>query len=374
MSEVIFGGTCSPILLDTQIPSTVTKELQNKLLEWYDLHHRNLPWRDRTDLYAIWLSEVMLQQTRVDQVWTYYERFLTAFPTLEVLAEADLDDVLRVWEGLGYYARARNLHAAARKVVASGHLPTNCSELRSLPGIGPYTSRAIASIAFGEAVAAVDGNVRRVLSRLFAHPGSPAKSVQQLADTLLCRPRPGDHNQAMMELGSQVCTPKNPQCTVCPLQNHCLSWSEGTPESYPVPKKKNPIPHHDVAAGILRNSTGQILIQQRAPKGLLGGLWELPGGKAKHGESGPETCARELHEELGVEVIVGNMVGKVEHAYSHFRITLRVYECTIANGQPVSTGGLTTAWVKPDALHRFAFPKANRRILNLLTAPSTETS
>lgn len=362
------------ILLDTQIPTTVTKELQNKLLEWYDLHHRNLPWRGRTDLYAIWLSEVMLQQTRVDQVWTYYERFLTAFPTLEALAEAELDDVLRIWEGLGYYARARNLHAAARKVVASGHLPSNCNELRSLPGIGPYTSRAIASIAFGEAEAAVDGNVRRVLSRLFAHPGSPAKSVQQLADMLLCRLRPGDYNQAMMELGSQVCTPKNPRCNVCPLQNHCLSWSKGTPEIYPAPRKKSSIPHYDVAAGILRNSIGQIFIQQRVAEGFLGGLWELPGGKAKQGESGPETCARELHEELGVEVIVGNMVGEVKHAYTHFRITLRVYECTIVHGKPVSAGGLTTDWVKPDALHRFAFPKANRRILNLLTAPATETT
>ena len=314
----------------------------------------------------------MLQQTRVEYVRTYYERFLNAFPTLEELAAADLDDVLRIWEGMGYYARARNLHAAAREVVASGRLPSNCKELRSLPGIGPYASRAIASIAFKEAVAAVDGNVRRVVSRIFAHPGTPARSVQQLADQLLNASRPGDYNQAMMELGSQVCTPKRPQCTICPVQSYCLAWSEGVPEQYPASKKKEPIPHYDVAVAVLRDASGRIFIQQRAPKGLLGGLWELPGGKAQPGESGPATCVRELQEELGVQVLVGNLIGKVNHAYSHFRITLRAYECTMIDGEPKSTAGLTTAWVTPDELNKFAFPRANRHILNLLASPVAE--
>ncbi len=316
----------------------------------------------------------MLQQTRVEYVQSYYERFLNTFPTLEALAAARLDDVLCIWEGLGYYARARNLHAAARAIVASDRLPSNCEDLRSLPGIGPYTSRAIASIAFHEPVAAVDGNVRRVISRLFTHTGNPAGSVQELADKLLHTGRPGDYNQAMMELGSQICTPKRPRCTQCPVQNYCMAWAEGAPEFYPAPKKKVSIPHYDVAVAVLRNAAGHIFIQQRAPEGLLGGLWELPGGKTKPDESGPATCARELQEELGVQVTVGNLIGTVKHAYSHFRITLRAYECTLIDGKPESTAGLVTTWAAPDQLNQFAFPKANRHILNLLAAPSADAS
>jgi len=315
----------------------------------------------------------MLQQTRVDYVRTYYERFLDTFPTLKDLAAADINDVLRIWEGMGYYARAHNLHVAAQEVVASGKNPSNCKELRSLPGIGPYISRAIASIVFGEPVAAVDGNVRRVISRIFAHRGDPAKDIQELADLLLCTTRPGDYNQAVMELGSQVCTPKQPQCSICPVQNYCLAWFNATPELYPVSKKKKSIPHYDVAVAILRDTSGRIFIQQRTSNGLLGGLWELPGGKAISGESGPETCARELQEELGVEVSIGRLIGEVKHAYSHFRITLRAYECIVLNGTPVSTGGLTTTWVKPDELNKFAFPRANRRILDLLVPPTLES-
>ncbi len=316
----------------------------------------------------------MLQQTRVAYVCKYYERFLDAFPTLEDLASADINDVLLVWEGMGYYARAHNLHAAAQQVVASGTYPSNCDELRTLPGIGPYTSRAIASIAFGQPVAAVDGNIRRVISRLFAHPGDSAGAIQELADSLLCEARPGDYNQAMMELGSQICPSKRPQCPVCPVQSYCLAGSAGTPELYPTPKKKESIPHYDVAVAVLRNSSGQIFIQQRASGGLLGGLWELPGGKSEPGESGLETCARELREELGVQVEVGCLVGTVKHAYSHFRITLSAYECTVTDGEPISTGGLTTTWAEPHELDKFAFPRANRRILDILTSGVTDSS
>ncbi len=316
----------------------------------------------------------MLQQTRVKYVRSYYEKFLCLFPTLEDLAAADLDDVLRVWEGMGYYARAHNLHAAAQQVVALDRLPSSCQELRMLPGIGPYTSRAIASIVFNEPVAAVDGNVRRVISRIFAHPGTPAKFVQHLADQLLCGSRPGDYNQAMMDLGSQICLPKNPKCTLCPVQNYCSAWIEGVPEKYPEPKKKRPVPHYDVSVAVLRDTLGRIFIQQRAAKGLLGGLWELPGGKAQPSESPKETCVRELQEELGVKVQVGYLIGEVNHAYSHFKITLRAYECTIIDGEPKSTVGLTTAWVPPDELTKFAFPRANRRILDLLGSPATKSS
>ncbi|MCY4170208.1 MAG: A/G-specific adenine glycosylase [Bacteroidetes bacterium] len=342
-------------------------EFSNALLKWYDVNHRDLPWRGKSDLYEVWISEVMLQQTQVDYVQKYYQRFLDAFPTFEALAAADLDDILRLWEGMGYYARARNLYASARKIVGCDNLPTTSQDLQSFPGLGPYSSRAIASIVCGEPVAAVDGNVRRVISRIFAHLGDSAKEIQNYADSLLCHHRPGDYNQAIMELGSQVCTPKRPQCPNCPVQTHCTAYSMGTPQAFPVSKIKGKIPHYDVAVGVLRNQSGQIFIQQRPSKGLLGGLWELPGGKATQGESGPDTCQRELYEELGVKVSIGTLVGQVNHAYSHFRITLRAYECTIVNGCPVSSDGLKTKWVDPLDLKNYAFPRANRRILELLT-------
>ena len=355
--------------LPAQVPADKTEGFSEALLAWYDTNRRDLPWRGTTDLYEIWVSEVMLQQTRVEYVRTYYEQFLDTFPTLEKLAAANLDDVLCIWEGLGYYARARNLHAAAQEVVTSGQLPADSRELCALPGLGPYSSRAIASIAFGEPVAAVDGNVRRVISRLFAHSGHPAKSTQSLADTLLCTVRPGDYNQAMMELGAQVCTSRRPGCSICPVQVWCLAWFEGTPELYPTPKKKGPIPHYHVSVAVLRDPCGRIFIQKRAPHGLLGGLWELPGGKAEDGESSPDTCLRELREELGVDVEVGRVLGTVEHAYSHFRITLRAHACKVIAGKPVSSEGLPTKWVPPDELHKYAFPRANRRILDLLVEP-----
>ena len=349
------------------------EEFSTSLLAWYDANHRDLPWRGATDLYAIWVSEVMLQQTRVEYVRGYYTRFLDAFPTVEDLASAHLDEILRLWEGMGYYGRAHRLHAAAREIVRTGQTPSSSDELLALPGLGPYSSRAIASIAFGEPVAAVDGNVRRVISRIFAHHGDPMKEIQALADSLLCYDRPGDFNQSMMELGSQICTPKRPQCSNCPVQSFCRAWLEGSPGAYPLSKKKDALPHYDVAVGVLRDSSGKIFIQQRPAKGLLGGLWELPGGKAMSGESGKQTCGRELHEELGVKVVVGDLIAEVKHAYSHFKITLRAYTCTITDGEPVSTAGLKSRWVDPHQLHQFAIPRANRRILDLLTLSTQES-
>ena len=283
------------------------------------------------------------------------------------LAAADLHAVLMLWEGLGYYARARNLHKAARQNVASGQPPQSRAELQEYPGIGPYTSRAIASIVFGEPCAAVDGNVRRVLARLHAIEGTSASELQAMADELLDPGRPGDYNQAVMELGAKLCTPRKPACPQCPVQQHCQAFAYDTPEAWPVRRKKGQIPHYDVAVGLLIDTLGRIFIQRRPQEGLLGGLWELPGGKRIAGEAITGTCKRELREELGIEVIVEDLAGKIDHAYTHFRITLWAYHCRIVRGTPISAQGLETKWIRPEDLIHYPFPRANRRILELLS-------
>ena len=309
----------------------------------------------------------MLQQTQVKQVVPYYQQFVRTFPSLKALAAADLHAVLMAWEGLGYYARVRNLHKAARQVVATGEQPGTRAALQKLPGIGPYTARAIASIVYGEPVAAVDGNVRRVVARLFAIDGTSSAELQKLADSLLDQKRPGDYNQAVMELGARVCTPRKPACSHCPVQSYCLAFTQGTPEKWPVRKKRSPSPHFDVAVGVIWDAQGRLFIQRRPEEALLGGLWELPGGKREPDETVRDACRRELQEELSISVSVGDLIGKVNHAYTHFRITLWAFECHVLEGTPVSTQGLATTWVYPGELHDYPFPRANRRILDLMT-------
>lgn len=332
-----------------------------------------MPWRRTDDPYRIWLSEVMLQQTRVDQAQPYYERFVAAFPTVEALAAASLDDVLLLWEGLGYYSRARNLHKAARVVVDAfgGQFPDTYDAIRTLPGVGPYTAAAVLSIAFGRPHAVLDGNVIRVLTRVFAieeeiDRGPTRKQLQRLADALLDPSRPGDFNQAMMELGATICTPATPRCPACPLRLVCAAFTAGKPDAYPVKRKKAPIPHYDIAAGLIFNDDDHLLIQRRPEDKMLGGLWEFPGGKREPDEPLEETCRREVREELGVEVEIEELFGAVSHAYTHFKITLYAFRCRIRAGAPASREGLPLRWVAVPDLADYAFPRANRRLINAL--------
>ncbi len=346
----------------TEITPLHQEAFHRDLLAWYHHAKRPLPWRDTRDPYAIWVSEIMLQQTRVDQALPYYQRFMAAFPTVESLADANLDAVLRAWEGLGYYARARNLHRAARMVrdCLEGQVPDSFSGLRALPGVGSYTAGAILSIAFEKPVAAVDANVRRVLARAFAQ--CDGNAIRQLAGALVPREAPGTFNQALMELGAAVCTPRAPSCNICPLRQPCRARAMDAVDSFPPRKRKKATPHYDVAAAMILDSSGRLLVQRRAEEGLLGGLWELPGGKREPGETLEGACSRELREELGVDVDVGERTHAIAHAYSHFRITLHVFRCRIRSGQPASRRPLR--WVLPSDLQKLAFPRATRRVLD----------
>ncbi|UCC63922.1 MAG: A/G-specific adenine glycosylase [Anaerolineae bacterium] len=354
---------------------TQSTQLAARLLAWYADHRRDLPWRRTRDPYQIWVAEVMLQQTQVATAIPYYERFLARLPTVGALAATSLDEVLKLWEGLGYYARARNLHAAARKVVTEfgGQVPDTMADLRSLPGVGRYTAGAILSIAYGQDVPALDGNARRVLSRLFAVEedvtrGAGQRRLWALAEDLLPLDRAGDLNQALMDLGATLCTPRAPLCKECPLAESCHAHRLGQEERFPVRRPRRPLPHYEIAAGVIWNGQGQFLIAQRRLDGMLGGLWEFPGGKREPGETLKDCLRRELAEELDVEVAVGAPLTVVQHAYTHFRITMHAFHCRIVSGQPRALGCADWQWIALDDVPRFAFSAADHQIIAALHA------
>lgn len=342
-----------------------------KLLAWYDESTTEMPWRGQRDPYRIWLSEIMLQQTRIAAAEGYYRRFLNRFPTIQSLAAASLDEVLKLWEGLGYYARARNLHRLAQVVVKQydGHFPASAEELQTLPGIGRYTVAAIASIAFGEAVAVLDGNVVRVLTRLIdlADEISQPKVVKQLwelASTLLPSKRPGDYNQALMDLGRMVCTPRRPDCLSCPVREFCLAVARGTQELRPVKKPKAPLPEVRAASAVIRDKAGRLLLVQRPEDGLLGGLWMLPGGRCAQEETYADCLERSLAQSLGVQVRVEQEMAAVTQTLTHFRLRLRAFACEVIAGTPASDTRI--AWVAPAELSNYSLGKADRETVDQL--------
>jgi A/G-specific adenine glycosylase len=346
--------------------------LRRRLLNWYRQHRRQLPWRDTDDPYAIWVSEVMLQQTTVKTVVPYYRRFMERFPDLPHLAQADLQDVLKTWEGLGYYARARNLHRAARIVQQHGGcVPTDLNALKQLPGVGDYIAAALSSIAFNQPFPVVDGNVKRVLSRLQLIP-SPVnrptshKVFSEAASELLDTRQPGTFNQALMELGALICKPRRPACTDCPIRRHCQAYVEGAVASYPKRFKKKPVPLRHISVGVVFNN-GKVLITRRKPEGLLGGLWEFPGGRIENQESAQEACIREIREEVGLNVQIDSFLTRVRHAYTHFKIIMDVYCCHIVSGRVTLNGPTDHRWVYLDELSGYPFPKANHKFIPLLT-------
>ncbi|MDP2965230.1 MAG: A/G-specific adenine glycosylase [Pelolinea sp.] len=342
--------------------------IRKKLLAWYRKNGRRLPWRGVADPYRVWISEVMLQQTQVDTVIPYYSRWMQRFPDLAALAAVEEQEVLRVWEGLGYYSRARNILRCAKILVQdyAGELPKDVDKLKALPGIGAYIAGAIASIAFQIKAPALDGNLKRVLARLaeFKLPVTGDKSSRVLRNTLmgiLPESNPGDFNQALMDLGATVCLPRTPLCAACPLTAECVAFQKGCQNELPVKNKKAQIPHYQVVAAVIVIGN-KVLIDKRNSGGLLGGLWEFPGGKVEASETLAEALQREITEELGVKIEVGESLGSYNHAYTHFRVTVHTFNATIREGDPHPLESEQVEWTQISRLGDYPMGKVDRLI------------
>lgn len=345
-------------------------KLSTQLLNWYSKHKRSMPWRDHPDSYAVWVSEIMLQQTRVETVVPYFEKWMKLFPTLKELAKADEHDVLSAWEGLGYYSRARNLHKAAKIVVQkfNGELPRDLEALQSLPGIGKYTVGAIASIAFKMDEATLDGNLRRVFSRLFdvkefADSPTGEKMLWELARKNLPKGKAGDYNQALMDLGATICLPKNPRCLLCPLMEICEGRKNGTQDIRPVLKPKKESPHYiQVAAVIIKN--GKVLLRQRPANGLLGNMWEFSNARVEVDPA--KELVKSLKAQTKIQVKKKEAIGIVSHAYTHFKVTEHVFICD-AISIPKDKN---LKWVKLSELENYPMGKIDRQIAQKIKRPS----
>jgi A/G-specific adenine glycosylase len=308
-------------------------KIQKNLLQWFKKNKRDLPWRKTKDPYAIWVSEIMLQQTQVPTVIPYYQKFLKSFPTIRQLAKSDLSKVLKIWEGMGYYSRARNLHRAAQIVLNHFHgiIPDTLEDLLSLPGIGRSTAGSILSFAFQKDAPILDGNAKRVLSRLFAVSGNPGeRKTEQLlwkiSESLIPKGFSNPFNQAIMDIGSLLCTPKDPQCPRCPLHRLCKGRVSGEPERFPSKSNKKKIPHIEAISAVI-HMDGKVLLNQRPPAGLLGGLWEFPNWEIGEKRRLRLKLRNYIKKEIGLNVNVNESIGTFHQTYSHFKLTLHVYRC-----------------------------------------------
>ena len=346
--------------------------IRQRLVRWYQKNQRDLPWRQTNNAFYIWISEVMLQQTQVKTAIPYYLKFIDRFPDIKILAEADSQDVLKIWEGLGYYARARNLQRAAKIVLErySGKVPAAWQAFRKLPGVGDYIASAVLSIAFGLPFAVVDGNVKRVLSRLFlidlpVNKTSSLKTFAQIARDMIDTRRPGIFNQALMELGAVVCRSAHPLCNTCPLIKNCGALNRQQVARYPMRIQSKPVPTYRIAVGVVFKKD-RVLITRRRSEGLLGGLWEFPGGKIGKNETAEQTCIREIKEEVNLTVKIDSFITRVRHAYTHFKIVLDVFRCRYVSGRVRLNGPVDFRWVRFSQIETYPFPKANLKFIPFL--------
>ena len=371
--------------------SALTPELSQSLLAWWDVHGRRdpaqKPWmftadatwplpEDSLSPYGIWIAEVMLQQTQLSVVLPYWQRWIKAFPTVNALAAASLEQVRLQWQGLGYYSRARRLHEAAR-VLVQQPWPRDLDGWIALPGIGRTTAGGILSSAFNAPEPILDGNVKRVLARLHAHERPPSRDqllFWQRSEALLDPRRPRDFNQALMDLGATVCTPRRLGCDHCPWRESCAAYASGDPSGWPVVEERKPLPFQVIGIGVVINAVGDVLIDQRLEEGLLGGMWEFPGGKQEPGEPIEACIARELMEELGIVVSVGEALITLDHAYSHKKLQFVVHLCDWCSGDPKPLASQQVRWVRPEQLKDYPFPAANARIIDALLGRLNTTS
>ncbi|MGA0369461.1 MAG: A/G-specific adenine glycosylase [Kiritimatiellia bacterium] len=361
-----------------RLPRHCASTVRNSLLPWFSASARDMPWRRVRTPYTVWISETMLQQTRVETVIPYFNLWMRIFPDCERLASADLEEVLKCWEGLGYYARARNLHHAAGQVVErfGGQIPSDPEGLRSLKGIGPYTLHAILSLAFDQPYAVLDGNVERVLTRFCAidrdiRKPQVKKQLQTLATRMLADHPPALFNEAMMELGATVCLPANPRCGVCPLAPVCRGTRTGNPEQFPVKSKRAPVPTVQVGAGVVWRDDETFLIARRKPEGMLGGLWEFPGGKVEPGEKMEDCIARELLEELGIRLRVEKELLRVRHSYTHFHLRMQVHHCRWQGDEPRALDCADYRWVRLADCRKLPFSRADLKVIDELAKTLT---
>ena len=345
------------------------RQFQKKLILWFKENQRPMPWRTKADPYRIFVVEVMLQQTQIKTVIPYYKRWLKIFPNVRSLAEAPIDQVLKLWEGLGYYSRARNLHKAAQIIVGQfgGKIPNDPKTLMTLPGIGRYTAGAISSIAFQKPVPLVDGNVARVFSRLFNIKKDILKPETQkefyaLAEKLVPEKNPGIFNQALMELGSLVCIPEMPKCSVCPVKSLCLAFKKGDPSRLPVRSKAAPVKKIDMVVGIIRNN-GKILIRKRPDQGIWGGLWEIPGTVCAKNESLEEALTQEFKKTLQLSVTSMFKLTPLEHRFTHRQAFIYPFVCSVKKNGRTESNGIKTKWVDANQLKTFSFPVPHQKIL-----------
>ena len=346
--------------------------LRKILLAWYAIHRRRLPWRETSDPYAIWVSEVMLQQTQVATAIPYYQRFMDRFPTPGNLADADIQKVLKLWEGLGYYSRARNLHRAAGMVVSqfNGQVPDDPAAFRSLPGVGDYTAAAVLSIAFGRVLPVVDGNVKRVLSRLLeidtpVNRSGAHKIFQVPAARIICPTQPADFNQALMELGALICRPKHPDCRACPLSGLCLANRHGRTGDYPKRDTSKRAPHRHLSIGVILKR-GKMLAVHRPAEGFLGGLWEFPAVTSNGRQTDRKDFEKMLATETGLKIAVDRRLTRIRHAYTHFTLTGDVYLCRHVTGRVHLKNAQGHRWLTFRSLTRLPLHKAIHKFLDAL--------
>jgi A/G-specific adenine glycosylase len=358
------------------ILQSLTSAARQRLLRWFSLHARSLPWRANRDPYRIWVSEVMLQQTQVATVIPYFERFLNAFPTLTDLAAADEQDVLRLWEGLGYYRRARHLHQSARKLVQdhAGALPDDPEIWRQLPGVGKYILGAVLSQAFGRQLPIVEANTKRLLCRLFGRHGDPKSSevtrwLWQAAQSILPKKQVGDFNQALMELGSQICTPTNPRCAQCPLKSDCTAYREGLQEKIPTKLAIPPTEEVRETAVVIRRGS-RVLLVRRPSTGRWANMWEFPHSAWEDDET-DERVAQRILKDVGIEAEVARELKTIKHPVTRFRITMVCWEAIYRSGRFRSSFYEESRWLKPADLHSYPVSSPQRKLaLCVQRAPS----